>query len=298
MFNIFKSKKINEKLEGVEDTVSSKQLFGTEEGADHEKIVETTLSLHPNWKLPVDETYVYQFLNNECPPMHGDQVSIYGIRMIKREDSYQITAFVRNGTKKKLKLKRMPFLLLAQDGTRIGEKLFELEQLGEIPPQSSRPWHFSFKQEDLLVNEIPQEGWKLAFNLNYQPKKKNVLEFHESWANELTKEQKQQLVNKVENAPEPRPGQINFMGIDAKLENNQLVVTMLIRNGAHKDINLQKLPLKVQDASGDVVASGIFELGSFHVRANTSKPWKFIFPAQTIKKDDIDLTSWNAIPSK
>ncbi|WP_455432180.1 SLAP domain-containing protein [Tigheibacillus jepli] len=87
------------------------------------------------------------------------------------------------------------------------------------------------------------------------------------------------------------------MGIAAKVNDNQdLVVTMLIRNGADKNITLQQIPLGVKDATGEEIARGTFKLEDFTIKANTSKPWSFIFPQSMVKKEQLDLSRWQAYP--
>ncbi|MCZ0757091.1 SLAP domain-containing protein, partial [Anoxybacillus sp. J5B_2022] len=103
----------------------------------------------------------------------------------------------------------------------------------------------------------------------------------------------------VENLPPLSIGEINFMGLEAKLnEKRDLIITLLIRNGSDKHIQLEQIPLVVEDASGDIVCKGVFQLEHLEVRANTSKPWTFIFPSNLLLKEAIDLTKWKVYPPK
>ncbi len=84
------------------------------------------------------------------------------------------------------------------------------------------------------------------------------------------------------------------MGLEAALqENGSLAVTVLIRNGSKsKSINIEQLPLVVEDADGDQVCQGGFTLNDFEVKANTTKPWTFIFPEPlVVKKPNLKLES-------
>ena len=72
----------------------------------------------------------------------------------------------------------------------------------------------------------------------------------------------------------------------------QLHTTLLIRNGSEKNIKFEQLPLIVEDASGEVIAKGTFQFEKLEVKANTSKPWTFIFPKELILNEDIDLSKW------
>ena len=62
--------------------------------------------------------------------------------------------------------------------------------------------------------------------------------------------------------------------------------------------NLNNLPLIVEDASGEVIAKGGFKLDQLEVKANTSKPWTFIFPKELLLKENIDLSKWKVYPPK
>lgn len=115
----------------------------------------------------------------------------------------------------------------------------------------------------------------------------------------MAAEDKQKLQALVQSLQPPKPGEVNFMGLQAQqTEQGDLHVTLLIRNGSDKNIHIEQLALQVHDASGDIVASGAFSLDHFEVKANTSKPWTFIFPKSLVTKENPDLRSWKvSLPS-
>ena len=65
-----------------------------------------------------------------------------------------------------------------------------------------------------------------------------------------------------------------------------------------KNIQIQQLPLTVEDATGEIIAQGGFKLEDFEVKANTSKPWTFIFPKSLVTKEQPDLSTWKVQPPK
>ncbi|MBM7648404.1 accessory Sec system S-layer assembly protein [Bacillus ectoiniformans] len=289
MFNLFNRKKGKA---GKDSHISSKELTG-EETAGSEASVQTAISYHPDVEIGSEEKYYFQFLNNELEPLKPNQISLAGIELRADEDKVEVTAFVRNSLAKGIKLQETPLLLLGPDGIKLARRTFDLSQIGEIPAESSRPWAFVFAKEDLFATEFPQTGWTLAFEL----KKPHALDLDESWEKSLQaagQEKLQQLIRDIE---PPKPGEVNFMGLQAvKQEDGNLHITMLIRNGSDKNITLQQLPLIVEDASQEVIAKGGFKLDNLEVKSNTSKPWTFIFPAEMITKEDIDLSRWKAYP--
>lgn len=296
MFDFLKRNKENVGKQGADSTVDSKDLFGVE-GTDSGREVKTALSFPPNAKPTPEDRYYFQFLNNELPPLKENQVSLSGIELKVEDGKVLITAFVRNSLSKAIEFRKgTPLLLLGPNDEVIARQHFDLTQIGEIPAESSRPWGFVFEEKNVLEKEIPQTDWKLAFELEKE-KLPHALDLEESWEKSLADKDKEQLENLVKSMTPPKPGEVNFMGIQARqADDGSLHVTLLIRNGSDNGLALQQLPLIVEDASGDVIAKGGFKLENLSVRANTSKPWTFIFPKELLLKDEIDLSKWKAYP--
>lgn len=259
--------------------------------------VKTSLSFHPDWDLSPQERYVYQFYHQQLPALKPNQISISGMKLIEYNEGFVVVAFLRNTLSKPVRFEQIDLLLLNEDGQPIAKRRFEMDTFGELPPFTARPWRFLFEAEDKLVDQIPQEGWKIAFELKQKPK--HALELEKSWETALSEQQKTHLRNLVEHLPPLAAGEINFMGIEAKIdENKNVVITLLIRNGSDKNIRLEQIPLVVEDASGDVICKGVFHLENFEVKANTSKPWSFVFPPSLLLKEAIDLSKWKVYPPK
>ena len=102
----------------------------------------------------------------------------------------------------------------------------------------------------------------------------------------------------VAGLPKLKEDEVNFMGLEAVMqEAGTLAVTVLIRNGSKKkSIKIEQLPLVVEDADGDQVCQGGFALEDFEVKANTTKPWTFIFPEPLVVKKNPNLTRWKVYP--
>jgi accessory Sec system S-layer assembly protein len=298
MLRFFKRREDQLVKQGQDSTIESNELLEEEQSTNgnESKAVKTKLSFHPDMQVSPEEKYYFQFLNNELAPLKENQLSIAGVELKKVNESVIVTAFVRNSLPKAIMLGVTPLLLIGPDGEKLGRKVFDLSVLGEIPAESSRPWQFVFEKEHLLATEFPQTDWKLAFEL--QPKKKpHTLDLEESWEQSLADTEKEKLEELVKNLTPPKPGEVNFMGIQSQFDSEgNLHVSLLIRNGSHKHLTIQQLPLMVYDAKGDVVAKGGFKLNDLVVKANTSKPWTFIFPKQLVLKEHPDLSSWKVAP--
>lgn len=299
MLSFFK-KKDGQKLalEGEETVVSSSELLANEEQeAESDEEIITALSFHSEWNISKEDQYAFQFLNMECPPLKPNQLSLSGISLIEEADNlFRITAFIRSSVNKPIQLGETTLVLLNEKGDILGRKLFNLSEVGEIPANSSRPWYFHFTHKDLFTTNLPAEGWKLAFQL--QPSsRKHSLDLAKSWKQSLASSEKKKLQELVEGLEPPKKGEVNFMGLQAKVqENGDLHVSLLVRNGSDRQVKLEQVPLQVEDAAGDIIASGGFKLDDFTVNANTSKPWTFIFPASLVTKKTPDFSNWRAYP--
>lgn len=283
------------KMEGQESVVSSSELLEEETTTSEEEEIETALSIHPDWDITKEDQYSFQFLNQECAPLKPNQLSLSGISLMREsETTYRVTAFIRNSLDKAIRLEETTLVLLNEKEEILGRKAFNLSDVGEIPARSARPWNFVFTNKDLFTMDLPLHGWKLAFQLA-PSSRKHSLDLADSWEKSLAEQDKQQLRNMVENMTPPKKGEVNFLGLQAKFaDTGDLHVTMLIRNGSEKNINLEQIPLHVEDATGEVIATGGFKLDKFEVIANTSKPWTFIFPKTMVSKENPDLSRWKA----
>ena len=296
MLSFFKRDKNKIANDGDDHTVDSMELLG-EKTETTGKEVKTRLYLPPQANISQEEKYYYQFLNNELPLLKENQISLSGIEVKTENGKIFVKAFLRNSLPKAIAFQEpIPLLLLGPEGEPLARQVFDLTVLEELPAESSLPWLFVFEESNVQVKEIPQTDWKLAFELK-KPKMPHALDLEESWEKSLAETGKEKLEQLVKSITPPKPGEVNFMGIQAQLdENGALHTTLLIRNGSEKNVKFEQLPLIIEDASGDVIAKGSFKFDHLEVKANTSKPWTFIFPKELLLKEDIDLSKWKAYP--
>ncbi|OCA88974.1 accessory Sec system S-layer assembly protein [Pseudobacillus wudalianchiensis] len=294
MFSFFKKKKSdsdNLKNDGRESAIASSELTDSATAESAEE-VETELSLHPASNVPKEQMYVLRFLNNELPPLKANQLSLSGIEWDEQLAGLAVSAFVRNSVDKGIKLGDVPLLLLNEKNEVKARHDFNLAEVGEIPAKSSRPWTFIFPASS--VNQqvaLEKENWTLAFDLT---SKEHKLDLADSWEEALPEEEKEKLQQIVQQLGAPGKDELNFTGLQAKLaEDSKFHVTVLIRNGYNRLINIEQLPLQVLDSQKQVIAEGQFNLGSLEIQPNTTKPWSFIFPKELVKNETPDLSSWS-----
>jgi accessory Sec system S-layer assembly protein len=299
MLSFFKRKGKNDsalKNDGLETAVSASDVTGEEAEAGQEEVT-TALSLHPSQTVSQEQMYVLRFLNNELPPLKRNQLSLSGIEWNEQPNGIAVFAFVRNTVERDISLGDVPLLLLNEKNELKARDTFKLKELGSLPADSSRPWTFLFPSASLNNGvELRKENWSIAFDLTSRTHK---LELDEKWEKTLPEEQKENLKKIVKKLGDPAKNELNFTGLSATtLENGNLTISLLIRNGYDRNVNIEKLPLQLIDATGELVAQGQFNVGDFEVKANTTKPWTFVFPASLIQKDNPDFSKWSVRVTK
>ncbi|WP_430509967.1 accessory Sec system S-layer assembly protein [Gottfriedia solisilvae] len=287
---------------GKDSTVSSNDLLhdsskALPEQTEHEAVEEIfpKISFHPLMYIEDETRYVYQFLNNELPPLQPNQLSLSAIDIEVDEEGAMVTAFIRNSLAKSILLQDVNLLLLSEERELLARKEFSLEELGELPASSSRPWRFYFERETLLKEELPKSGFQLAFDLT---KNEHKLDLEPTWEAQLSDVQKEELAKLVASLPKLGENELSLHSISASLkEDGNLAATLLIRNGSKQAVNLEVLPLELFDENFEIIARGSFTLAPLTILPNTSKPWTFIFPASLVEKQE--FTKWSVrIPNQ
>ncbi|WP_409302948.1 accessory Sec system S-layer assembly protein [Peribacillus sp. SCS-155] len=256
----------------------------------------TSLFFHPDWEMSTAERYVYRYHHQNLAPLLPNQLSITGLELKELNGDLVVVAFLRNTLDRGIRFETVDLLLLDSEGTPFAKKQFEVDDIGEIPAFSCMPWRFLFFEEDRLGEALPEE-WTIAFELKSNTAKEHALDIDERWGSSLTPAQREHLETMVAGLPKLAAGEVNIMGIEASMKDDgSLAAVVLIRNGSEKSIKLEQIPLVVEDAEGDIVARGGFTLQDLEVKANTSKPWTFVFPAGLITKEAPQLEKWKVYP--
>lgn len=294
MFSFFKKKQNDSdqlKNDGRESAIASSELTDSTDVESAEE-VDTELSIHPSSNIPKEQMYVLRFLNNELPPLKANQLSLSGIEWDEQPEGLAVSAFVRNSVNKGIQLGDVPLLLINEKNEVKARHEFNLAEVGEIPANSSRPWTFIFPAPSIEKQVgLEKENWTLAFDLT---SKEHKLDLSDSWKEALPEAEKEKLQQIVEQLGAPGKSELNFTGLQAGLaEDGKFHVTVLIRNGYDRQINIEKLPLQVLDSHKEVIAEGQFNVGNLEIKANTTKPWSFIFPKELLKNENPDLSRWS-----
>ncbi|MDQ0269125.1 SLAP domain-containing protein [Cytobacillus purgationiresistens] len=208
-----------------------------------------------------------------------------------------VKAFLRNTLDQPIRFEKMDLVLITEKNQPFARKTFDIFELIEVPAMSSVPWKFLFTEDDRLGVELPaNDQWRIAFEMVEEPDNGHRLELEPIWEERLSEQDKKNLEATVMGLRELKKDELNFTGLNMKfIEPNKAAVTVLIRNGYEKALNIETLPLMVVDANEKTICEGAFKLEDFSVNPNTSKPWSFIFNEVHMKNANPDLSRWKVI---
>ena len=270
-------------------------LAGDTPGGDERPVIETVLSLHPKWLDSISSLHK-NLLNedlSQLPPIKEGDITINGIHVVKMSGKYEVGLFIRNGLNRPVRLDKIPLVITNSENEVLAREVFDLQELGEIPPCSCRPWEIFFNTESVFVETIPYDNWKIAFDL--QPRQSEPVRVtFENLPEQLTDAQRVSLHQYLEKLPPLKLGELNVMSFEAQLqEGNNLAATVIIRNGGQRSVKLERLPLALKDARQRDVAFGVFNLKNLVIQPYSARLWTFVFPTETLLAEDIDLSYWS-----
>ncbi|KOR24353.1 SLAP domain-containing protein [Clostridium sp. L74] len=229
---------------------------------------------------------------DELVPIREGQVNVAGIYIYDLGDKYEVKAYLRNGMKNEINFEKIPFKIINSKGEFLASQTFDLKAMGNIPSCAARPWILYFDKENVLVDKISMDDWKLVFD-NSLKALRNLTVDIENLPVGIDAESKKVYTDFLEELQPLKEGEVSFSKFSIGInEQGYLLVTIVIRNGCNKGINIEKLPMTIKDQQGNTVVSEVFELKDLKVSPMKAKVCNFAFPLQIEEKAVIPLDSW------
>lgn len=258
-----------------------------------DKVVDTKLSLNPEADATASniQKQILEDEIKELSPIKESEVDIEGVYAFKNKDKLEVKVFIRNGFSQAINFDVVEIALLDSKDTVLAKQLFNLKKLGDIPTSSARPWKLYFDNENVFSDKIPLKGWKVAFS-NIEAGVYADVDF-EGLPENISDESKFVLYKFLNELPKLKESTVGFskfsMGIE---ESGNFLITLLIRNGCNKGVNIDKFPVTVRDDNKKVVFSAMFD---FNIRINPYKARlvNLIYKTNLRPEKSVDLTDWN-----
>ncbi|MCJ8173677.1 SLAP domain-containing protein [Clostridium botulinum] len=229
---------------------------------------------------------------DELVPIKEGEINVAGIYAYDLGDKYEVKAYLRNGIEKQINFEEIPFKIINSKGELLASQTFDLKSMGNIPSYCARPCVLYFDKKNVFVDKIPVDDWKLVFN-NSLKAVRNLMVDIENLPEGIDAKSKKVYTDFLEGLSDLKEGEVSFSKFSIGInENGHLLVTIVVRNGCNKGINIEKLPMTIRDEKGNFVVSEVFELKDLKVSPMKAKVCNFAFPLQIKEKAVIPLDSW------
>jgi len=228
----------------------------------------------------------------ELDPIKEDQINVSGIYAYNSGDKLEVKVYIRNGLSKSVRLEYVPFVISNFKGETLAYQIFNLESLGEIPSHSARPVKLYFEKKNVYVDTISMDDWNVGFDTRINVKRRVRAEY-ENLPKDINVEEKIIFDNFLKELPELNEGEFTVSTFSIGVQKNgNILITLVMRNGTNKPIKLDKIPMSVKDANGNVVKSNLFELNDFEVSPFRARVCNFAFPTGLSLEQDVALENW------
>lgn len=253
------------------------------------------IELHLNeYDKGVMSDFQKEFLNEELaqlPPLEEGQVSINGIYTFDKGDKIEVSVYLRNGLSNQINFDKVPLIIVNKNGDILAKQVMHMQEFGILPAYSARAHKFYFDKENVFVDTIPMDDWKIQFENSISAINTVKIEFEDMPEN-MDHDLKTSFVKFLNMLPYIKAGDVNVevFKIEKRMDNS-ISIVVLIRNECDKVINLEKLPILVEDLQGEVVAKGIFETQNVNVNPHKAKIYELVITEDYIVNKDYDINN-------
>lgn len=253
------------------------------------------IKLHLNeYDKAVMSDFQKELLNNELaqfPPLENGQVSINGIYTFDMGDKIEVGVYLRNGLSKQINFDSVPLVITNKNGEVLAKQLMDMKDFGLLPPFSARPYKVYFNKVNVFVDTIVMDDWKIQFEKSISAINTVQVELEDMPEN-MDSDSKNNITKFLNKLPLIKGGDFDIQVFETeKCMDNSISIVVLIRNGCDKIINLEKLPIMVEDLHGELVAKGIFDTKNVTVNPHKVRIYEFILTEEYIVNKDYDINN-------
>ena len=229
----------------------------------------------------------------ELPPIEEGQLNISGIYIYDLGEKLETKVYIRNGLSENLNLGFVPLLIINSKGETLASQVFNLESLGTLPPHSARPLKLYFEKQNVKVDNINLDDWKIVLNGKFDITTK-VKTIYESLPEKIDVEDKLVFDKFLDELPELKEGEFSISTFSIGIQKNgNILVTSVMRNATNEPVSIDKVPITVLDAESRIVKSNLFKMDDFSVSPARARICNFAFPTNVRPKEDAALNDWN-----
>ncbi|MFD3155974.1 SLAP domain-containing protein [Haloimpatiens sp. FM7330] len=257
-------------------------------------VVDTELSLHPKQENVVSD-FQKEFIEDEIkdlPPIKEGDINVSAAYIYDIGDKYELSIYIRNGLTKPINLEKVPFDIVNSKDEVLASQIFDLKEMGKIPAHSVRPWKIYFDKENVNVDEIPQDDWKIVFDSRIKAIRYVKVQL-EDLPEDIAEDKREMLQQYVNDLPKLKDGDFSISTFYVKEEEDgSLGVTLIMRNGTNKAVELGKLPVTIYDAEGKLATKGVFENINVQINPYKATVREFVFLKEQRLPGDFNFEKW------
>ncbi|WP_125154729.1 SLAP domain-containing protein [Clostridium rectalis] len=246
----------------------------------------------------VQVEYLEEEMKEVLPEIKEGQINISGVYAFDQGQSLEVKVYIVNGLSRTINFEEVPLYIINSKGERLAYQIFDLRKMGDIPEHSARPWKFYFNKENVFVEEIPQNDWKVVFEGDATAVKYVDIEL-EGIPEGMDSKEINTFNEFLSTLPKLEDGQVSLSVFTmTQYKDGSLLMTLVMRNATNQSIQMKKLPITIKTADEETVLSGAFELPNCNTGAYKAKILSLVFKKEIMKISDFDLTTSKVLFSK
>ncbi|RXI40843.1 SLAP domain-containing protein [Clostridium tetani] len=245
----------------------------------------------------VQKEYLEEELREVIPNIKEGQINIVGIYAFDQGDKVEVKAYLANGLSKKINFEDVPIYIINSKEEKLAYQVFDLSGEGDIPSGKAIPVKLNFNKENMLVDKIPQDDWKVVFGGNDVKGVRYVNIELESISEGIEESEVKVFKEFLESLPKLERGQgsISVFTI-TQYENGDLLMTLLVRNATDEAVTMTKMPITLKTEEGETILSGVFDIENFTINPYKARVLSLIFRKEVVNiEEDFDLSTCKII---
>ncbi|WP_282804204.1 SLAP domain-containing protein [Clostridium tetani] len=245
----------------------------------------------------VQKEYLEEELREVIPNIKEGQINIVGIYAFDQGDKVEVKAYLANGLSKKINFEDVPIYIINSKEEKLAYQVFDLSGEGDIPSGKAIPVKLNFNKENMLVDKIPPDDWKVVFGGNDVKGVRYVNIELESIPEGIEESEVKVFKEFLESLPKLERGQgsISVFTI-TQYENGDLLMTLLVRNATDEAVTMTKMPITLKTEEGETILSGVFDIENFTINPYKARVLSLIFRKEVVNiEEDFDLSTCKII---
>lgn len=265
-----------------------------------QKFMDVELYLNEDSKRKISDVqkeYLEEELKEVIPKVEEGKINIAGIYAFDQGDKVEVKAYLANGLNQKINFEDVPIYIINSKDEKLAYQVFDLSKEGDIPSGKGIPVKLNFDKENILVDKIPQDDWKVVFGGNDVKGVRYVNIELESIPEGIEESEIKVFEEFLEALPKLERGQgsISVFTI-TQYENGDLLMTLLVRNATDEPVIMTKMPVTLKTAEGETILSGVFDIENFIVNPYKARVLSLIFKKEVVNiEEDFDLSTCKII---